>query len=186
LIFLDEFAFVQQGMAEDFFRSVYPTISSGKDSKVIIVSTPNGMNHFYKMWEDAVEGRNTYKAFEINYWDVPGRDAAWRAETISNTSEEQFKQEFECEFLGSAGTLINPAKLHAMVMRDPIFMKDDLRVYEETVEGEAYVIAVDVAEGRGQDYSSMNVVNVSKLPFVQVATYRSDEISPLLFPSRSC
>jgi hypothetical protein len=134
------------------------------------------------MWEDAVEGRNTYKAFEINYWDVPGRDAAWRAETISNTSEEQFKQEFECEFLGSAGTLINPAKLHAMVMRDPIFMKDDLRVYEETVEGEAYVIAVDVAEGRGQDYSSMNVVNVSKLPFVQVATYRSDEISPLLFP----
>jgi len=132
LIFLDEFAFVQQNMAEDFFRSVYPTISSGSDSKVIIVSTPNGMNHFYKMWLDAVEKRNTYTAFEINWWDVPGRDKAWKDETIANTSEEQFKQEFECEFLGSAGTLISPAKLHALVMRDPIYMKEDLRVYEET------------------------------------------------------
>jgi len=182
LIFLDEFAFVQQNMAEDFFRSVYPTISSGTDSKVIIVSTPNGMNHYYKMWLDAVEGRNTYKAFEINWWDVPGRDKAWMEETIANTSEEQFKQEFECEFLGSAGTLISPAKLHSLVMRDPIHLRDNLKVYEETVYGNAYVIAVDVAEGRGQDYSSMNVIDVSKLPFVQVAAYRSNEISPLLFP----
>jgi hypothetical protein len=182
LIFLDEFAFVQQNMAEDFFRSVYPTISSGTDSKVIIVSTPNGMNHFYKMWLDAVEKRNTYHAFEINYWDVPGRDKEWKEETIANTSIEQFKQEFECEFLGSAGTLIAPAKLHALVMRDPILINDKLKVYEETVEGNAYFIAVDVAEGRGQDYSSMNVIDVSVLPFVQVATYRSNEISPLLFP----
>jgi hypothetical protein len=182
LIFLDEFAFVQQNMAEDFFRSVYPTISSGKDSKVIIVSTPNGMNHFYKMWLDAVEKRNTYHAFEINYWDVPGRDSKWREETIANTSEEQFKQEFECEFLGSAGTLISPAKLHALVMRDPIYRKDGLKVYEETIEEHAYVIAIDVAEGRGQDYSTMNIVDVSELPFKQVATYRSNEISPLLFP----
>jgi hypothetical protein len=169
-------------MAEDFFRSVYPTISSGSDSKVIIVSTPNGLNHYYKMWLDAVEGRNTYKAFEINWWDVPGRDQEWKEETIANTSEEQFKQEFECEFLGSAGTLINPAKLHALVMKDPIFRKDELKVYEETEDGNSYVIAIDVAEGRGQDFSSMNVIDVSKLPFKQVATYRSNEISPLLFP----
>jgi hypothetical protein len=169
-------------MAEDFFRSVYPTISSGSDSKVIIVSTPNGMNHFYKMWLDAVEKRNTYTAFEINWWDVPGRDKAWKDETIANTSEEQFKQEFECEFLGSAGTLISPAKLHALVMRDPIYMKEDLRVYEETEDQHQYVIAIDVAEGRGQDFSTMNIIDVSVLPFKQVATYRSNEISPLLFP----
>jgi len=183
LIFLDEFAFVQQGMAEDFFRSVYPTISSGKDSKVIIVSTPNGMNHFYKMWSDAVDGRNTYKPFEINWWDVPGRDSAWKEETINNTSEEQFKQEFECEFLGSAGTLISPAKLHALVIKDPLHTKDNLKVYEETIENHAYFIAVDVAEGRGQDYSSMSVIDITNLPFTQVATYKSNEISPLLFPN---
>jgi len=96
LIFLDEFAFVPKNMADDFFTSTYPVISSGKTSKVIIVSTPYGLNHFYKMWVDASEGRSTYKPLEIHWSMVPGRDEAWKEETIRNTSEEQFRQEFEC------------------------------------------------------------------------------------------
>ena len=183
LIFLDEFAFIQQNMAEEFFNSVYPTISSGQTSKVIIVSTPNGMNHFYKMWTDAVEKRSNYHAFAINWWDVPGRDEEWKKQTIENTSEEQFRQEFETEFLGSAGTLVNPGKIAELAIRTPLSRKDNLDVYEETIEGHNYFIAVDVAEGRGQDYSTFNVIDITELPFKQVAKYRSNTISPLLFPT---
>ena len=183
LIFLDEFAFIQQNMAEEFFNSVYPTISSGQTSKVIIVSTPNGMNHFYKMWTDDIERRSNYHAFAINWWDVPGRDEEWKKQTIENTSEEQFRQEFETEFLGSAGTLVNPGKIAELAIRTPLSRKDNLDVYEETIEGHNYFIAVDVAEGRGQDYSTFNVIDITKLPFKQVAKYRSNTISPLLFPT---
>ena len=183
LIFLDEFAFIQQNMAEEFFNSVYPTISSGQTSKVIIVSTPNGMNHFYKMWTDAIEGRSNYHAFAINWWDVPGRDDEWKKQTIENTSEEQFRQEFETEFLGSAGTLINPGRIAELTIRTPLSRKDNLDVYEETIEGHNYFVAVDVAEGRGQDYSTFNVIDITSIPFKQVAKYRSNTISPLLFPN---
>jgi len=183
LIFLDEFAFIQQNMAEDFFSSVYPTISSGKDSQVIIVSTPNGMNHFYKMWVNATEGRSQYKAFEINWWDVPGRDEEWKKETIANTSEEQFRQEFETEFLGSAGTLVSPAKIATLAIKTPISRKENLDIYEQTVEDHVYFITVDVAEGRGQDYSTMSVIDITEMPWKQVAKYRSNTISPLLLPT---
>ena len=183
LIFLDEFAFIQQGIAEEFFNSVYPTISSGQTSKVIIVSTPLGMNHFYKMWIDAVEKRSNYHAFEINWWDVPGRDDKWKEETIANTSREQFRQEFECEFLGSAGTLVTPGKIAELAIKTPISRKDNLDVYEETIEGHNYFLTVDVAEGRGQDYSTFTVLDITELPFKLVAKYRSNSISPLLFPN---
>ena len=119
IVFLDEFAFVPTTMADDFFASVYPTISSGKSTKVIIVSTPNGMNHFYRMWTDAEKGRNSYHPIDAHWSEVPGRDEKWKEETIANTSEQQFQQEFECDFIGSAGTLISPAKLKALVYEDP-------------------------------------------------------------------
>ena len=183
LIFLDEFAFIPQNLAEDFFNSVYPTISSGETSQVIIVSTPNGMNHFYKMWQNAIDERSEYKAFEINWWDVPGRDEAWKKQTIANTSEEQFKQEFETEFLGSAGTLIAPAKISSLAIKNPLSRKDGLDVYEETIQNNRYFIAVDVAEGRGQDYSAFSVVDITEMPWKQVAKYHSNTISPLLLPT---
>ena len=110
IIFLDEFAFVPNHIADDFFSSVYPTISSGKSTKIIIVSTPKGMNHFYRMWNDAEKGDNDYVTTEVHWSEVPGRDDAWKEQTIKNTSEAQFRVEFECQFLGSVGTLINPAK----------------------------------------------------------------------------
>jgi hypothetical protein len=182
-IFLDEFAFVQSGIAEDFFRSVYPTISSGKETKVIIVSTPNGLNHFYKMWVEAEEGRSNFINFSVHWSQVPGRDEEWKRETIANTSEEQFEQEHEASFLGSSNTLINTNKLQQLVHKEPVLRSLGLNVYEETLENNQYIVCVDTAEGRGQDYSTISVINVTKYPMTQVAVYRSNSISPLLLPN---
>ena len=120
IIFLDEFAYVPNNIAEEFFSSVYPTISSGKSSKVMIVSTPHGMNMFYKLWVDAENKRNDYVPIEVHWSEVPGRDEKWKEETIRNTSEEQFQQEFECEFLGSVNTLISASKIKATPYITPI------------------------------------------------------------------
>ena len=182
-IFLDEFAFVPSGIAEDFFRSVYPTISSGKETKVIIVSTPNGLNHFYKMWIEAEEERSNFVAFKVHWSQVPGRDEQWKQETIANTSPEQFEQEHEATFLGSSNTLINTNKLQTLVHKTPILQSYGLNVYQETIEDHQYMIAVDTAEGRGQDYSTMNVIDITEYPMKQVAVYRSNTISPLLLPN---
>ena len=114
VIFLDEFAFVPNHIVDQFFSSVYPTISSGKSTKVIIISTPHGMNMFYKLWHDAEKGKNEYIPTEVHWSEVPGRDDAWKEQTIKNTSEQQFRVEFECEFLGSVDTLISPSKLRTM------------------------------------------------------------------------
>ncbi|NDB61275.1 terminase, partial [bacterium] len=183
LIFLDEFAFVPNNIAEEFFNSTYPTISSGKTSKVVIVSTPNGMNLFYKMWTQAVEKVSTYQPIEIHWSMVPGRDEAWAAETIRNTSQRQFDQEFGCEFLGSTNTLISGAKLATLAIKQPIESKDFLDVYELPQPKRTYVITVDVAEGQGLDYSSFSVFDVTEIPYRQIAKYRNNEIAPLLFPT---
>ena len=120
ILFLDEFAFVPNHIADAFFASVYPTITSGKSTKVIIVSTPHGMNHFYRMWTDAEKSRNEYVPTDVHWSEVPGRDSVWKEQTIANTSEQQFKIEFECEFLGSVDTLIAPSKLKALVFEQPL------------------------------------------------------------------
>ena len=183
IIFLDEFAFVGNNMAEEFFASVYPTISSGQSTKVIIVSTPNGMNHFYKLWMDASEGRSNYIPIEVHWSEVPGRDEKWKIETIANTSEEQFRQEFECEFLGSVNTLIHPLKLRTLVFKTPISTKNSLDIYEEVKEKHTYVIVADVARGAGLDYSVAMVIDITALPYRIVAKYRNNEISPMLYPN---
>jgi hypothetical protein len=182
LIFLDEFAFVQRNLADQFFASTYPTISSGKTTKIIIVSTPNGMNHFFKMWIDAVEGRSEYKPIEILWNAVPGRDEEWRKQTIANTSEEQFRQEFECEFIGSSSTLIHPMKLREMAWSTPTKDSWGLDYYEEPNPRNSYICVFDVSEGVGGDYSALSVFDVTQFPYKQVAKYRSKTITPLLFP----
>lgn len=96
MIFLDEFAYVPENVADDFFSSVYPTISSGKETKVLIISTPKGLNMFYKLWRDAEEGNNSYVPIEVHWSEVPGRDDKWKKETIANTSQSQFRAEFDC------------------------------------------------------------------------------------------
>ena len=183
IIFLDEFAFVANHLADDFFASVYPTISSGKSTKVIIVSTPHGMNHFYRMWHDAERGKNEYVATEVHWSEVPGRDSKWKAQTIANTSEQQFQIEFECEFLGSVDTLISAAKLKAMVYEDPVKRNGKLSVFETPREKNDYIITVDVARGVGKDFSTFCVFDITKFPYKVVATFRDNEIKPMLFPS---
>ena len=183
IIFLDEFAFVANHLADDFFASVYPTISSGKSTKVIIVSTPHGMNHFYRMWHDAERGKNEYVATEVHWSEVPGRDAKWKKQTIANTSEQQFKIEFECEFLGSVDTLIAASKLKALVYEDPVKRNGKLSLYETPRENHEYVITVDVARGVGKDYSTFCVFDITEYPYKVVGVYRDNEIKPMIFPS---
>ena len=183
VIFLDEFAFIPNHIADDFFASVYPTISSGQKTKVIIVSTPRGMNHFYRMWHDAERGKNEYVPTDVHWSEVPGRDEAWKESTIANTSEQQFKVEFECEFLGSVNTLINPSKLKNLVYENPIQKNAGLDVYEAPQKDHNYLITVDVARGLGNDYSAFIVFDITNFPYKAVAKYRNNEIKPMLFPS---
>jgi hypothetical protein len=183
LIFLDEFAFVPKNMADDFFTSTYPVISSGKTTKVIIVSTPFGLNHFYKMWVDASEGRSTYKPLEIHWSMVPGRDEAWKEETIRNTSEEQFRQEFETEFIGSSATLVSGTKLRSLAFRNPVESEEGLDIYDKPKPGRLYICTVDCAEGVGLDYQTITVIDVTEVPYRQVAKYRNNKLPLLFFPT---
>ena len=183
IIFLDEFAFIPTHIADEFFSSVYPTISSGKSTKVIIISTPKGMNMFYKLWHDAEKGKNEYTTTEVHWSQVPGRDAAWKEQTIKNTSEEQFNQEFECEFLGSVNTLITSSKLKILPYDDPLTSSAGLDIFEEPIEGHDYVCTVDVARGITKDYSAFTIIDTTEIPYKLVAKYRNNKIKPLLFPN---
>ena len=183
IIFLDEFAFVPNHIAESFFSSVYPTITSGQSTKVIIISTPYGMNHFYKLWTDAVNGLNGYEFSEVHWSQVPGRDEKWKQETISNTSERQFTQEFECEFLGSVDTLISATKLRCLTFEEPISRSKGLDIYEEPKKDSEYLLTVDVARGIGGDYSAFIIFDISTVPYSIVGKYRNNEIKPMLFPN---
>ena len=183
ILFLDEFAFVPNHIADSFFSSVYPTITSGKSTKVIIVSTPHGMNHFYRLWHDAEQGKNEYIPTDVHWSEVPGRDEKWRESTISNTSEQQFKVEFECEFLGSVDTLISPSKLRSLIYETPTTTSAGLDVYERSIKKHDYLITVDVARGVGGDYSAFVVTDISEFPHRVVAKYRNNEIKPMLFPN---
>jgi len=184
IIFLDEFAFVPNHIAEAFFSSVYPTITSGKSTKVIMVSTPCGMNHFYRYWHDAQRGKNEYTATEVHWSEVPGRDEAWKEQTIKNTSEQQFKVEFECEFLGSVDTLISVTKLRNLVFEDPIVNNHKgLLVYEHPIKGNDYIITVDTARGIDHDSSAFIVFDITTYPYKTVARYKNAEIKPMLFPN---
>ena len=183
LLYLDEFAFVER--AAEFYTSTYPVVSAGKETKVIITSTANGIgNQFHKIWEGAVQGINEFKSFRVDWWDVPGRDDNWKSQTIANTSQLQFDQEFGNTFFGTGDTLINAETL--LSLRAKPFKKllenGLLKIYEETKKGHDYIMTVDVSKGRGQDYSTFNLIDISGRPFRQVAVYRNNTISPILFP----
>ena len=183
IIFLDEFAFVPNHIADDFFASVYPTISSGKSTKVIIVSTPKGMNHFYRMWHDAERNKSEFIATEVHWSEVPGRDEVWKTQTIANTSEQQFRAEHLCEFLGSVDTLISSSKLATLVYADPIKRSAGLDIYEEPQKDHNYVITVDVARGVEKDYSAFAICDTTTFPYRLIGKYRNNQIKPMLFPS---
>ena len=184
IIFLDEFAYVPANVAEQFFSSVYPTISSGKTTKVMIVSTPHGMNMFYKLWVDAEEGRNSYQPIEVHWSEIPGRDEEWKAETIKNTSESQFNTEFECEFLGSIDTLITSSKLKTLTYRQPLQSNAGLDIHVKPEKDHTYMLTADVSRGTSNDYSAFIVFDVTTLPYRMVAKFKDNEVKPLVFPSK--
>ena len=184
IIFLDEFAYVPSNGAEQFFSSVYPTISSGKSTKVMIVSTPHGMNMFYKLWTDAEEKRNSYIPIEVHWSEVPGRDEKWKKETIANTSESQFQTEFECEFLGSIDTLIAPSKLRTLAYKTPLQSNAGLQVYEQPQKDHTYFMCADVSRGTKNDYSAYIVFDVTRVPYRIVAKFRDNEVKPMMFPQK--
>jgi len=184
LLYLDEFAFVER--ANEFYTSTYPVVSSGEDTKIIVTSTANGIgNTFYKIWEGATQGVNEFTPFRVDWWDVPGRDDAWKEQTINNTSQLQFDQEFGNTFFGTGDTLINAETLMSLRARNPRRTMEGgkLLIYEEPIKKHEYIITVDVSKGRGQDYSTFNLLDISTRPFQQVAVYRNNTISPLLFPN---
>ena len=160
---------------------MFPTISSGNTTKILFTSTPNGLNHFYKTCEGAKQGTNGYAYVEVPWQKVPGRDDAWRQETLGamDFDLEKFAQEFECEFQGSSGTLISSACLKTLVSRIPIAERDGLTQYARPVKDNKYVIVVDVSRGKGLDYSAFQVVDITTMPYNQVCTYRNNMITPL-------
>ena len=184
IIFLDEFAYVPSNVAEQFFSSVYPTISSGKSTKVMIVSTPHGMNMFYKLWVDAEEKRNEYIPIEVHWSEVPGRDEKWKKQTIANTSEAQFTTEFECEFLGSIDTLITSSKLKMLTYKTPVQSNAGLDIHVPPQKDHTYVLTADVSRGTSNDYSAYIVFDVTTIPYTVVAKYRANDVKPLIFPNK--
>ena len=165
----------------EFYTSVYPTISSGKESKIVLVSTPLGMNYYYKLWMDAINGLSEYIPIKVIWSDVPGRDEEWKRQQISNTSQEQFIQEHEAEFVGSAGTLIDGWRLKEIFEVSPIKFSKTMRQFKEYVEGNNYVIVADVSRGKGIDNSAFIVVDVTAIPYEIVTTYYCNNIAPDLF-----
>jgi Terminase large subunit, T4likevirus-type, N-terminal/Terminase RNaseH-like domain len=183
LVYLDEFAFVPRNVQDAFFASVFPTITSGTSSKLLITSTPNGMNLFYKIWMDSVNGNNDYARVDVHWSDVPGRDEAWKELMIRTTSVDQFRQEFECEFLGSSNTLIHPNVLSRLVFNTPIRNPHSVKVYKDVEKDHVYACTVDVSEGLGLDSSSLVIVDCSTVPYEVVATFKDASISQLTFPT---
>ena len=195
MIFLDEFAHVPQNIAEEFFSSVYPTITSGQSTKVLMVSTPNGLNLFYHYWRGATKregerGKNEYVPIEIHWSQVPKypggplRDQEWKDQQIKNTSEQQFQTEFECDFIGSTNTLISSSKLHCLNFISPLHNNNDgLVVYEEPKENHIYVMTIDTARGQGLDYSAFVVIDITTSPYKIVARFRNNTIAPLVYPT---
>jgi len=184
LLYLDEFAFVER--ASEFYTSTYPVVSAGKDTKVIITSTANGIgNQFHKIWEGSVQGINEFKSFRVDWFDVPGRDEQWKEQTIANTSQLQFDQEFGNTFFGTGDTLISADCLLSLRAKpyDQLLEGGKLKIFEQPVKDHDYIMTVDVSKGRGQDYSTFTLVDISVRPFQQVAVYRNNTISPILFPN---
>lgn len=199
VILLDEYAHVPTSVAEEFFSSVYPTITAGQTTRVIMISTPKGLNMFYHFWKGAQSKQNEYIPIEVTWNQVPKypggplRDEEWKQETIRNSSERQFQEEFVCDFIGSTNTLISSQKLNCLVWKKPQYKSNDgITIFEEPIrktektEDHVYYMVVDVSRGQGKDYSALTVIDITQMPYRIVAKYRNNTVSPLLFPSIIC
>ena len=181
-LYIDEAAIIPNNIADEFFASVYPTISAGETTKILLTSTPLGYNHFWKFWNESEKGTNGFQNMFIPHTEIPGRDDAWIEEQFKLLGEVKFNQEVLCDFLGSTNTLISGKALSTMSSVDPVYKKDGLDIYEEPQEDKYYVISADTARGIGGDYSAFIVVDITQMPFKVVGKYRDNKISPLLYP----
>ena len=182
-LYIDEAAIIPNTVAEQFFASVYPTISAGQTTKILLTSTPLGYNHFWKFWNEAEKGVNGFEPMFIPYTEIPGRDEEWAEEQLKMLGELKFNQEVLCNFLGSSNTLVNAHTLGAMSSIDPIYMKDGLDIFEDPIPEHTYVMGVDTARGIGGDYSAFTVVDATSVPYKLVAKYRNNKIPPMLYPN---
>lgn len=182
-LYIDEAAIIPNTVAEQFFASVYPTISAGQTTKILLTSTPLGYNHFWKFWNEAEKGENGFEPLFVPYTEIPGRDEEWAEEQHKLLGDLKFNQEVLCQFLGSSNTLINAKTLGMMSSVEPNYINDGLDIYEEPQEGRTYVMTVDTARGIGGDYSTFVVIDVTEVPYKVVAKYRDNRIAPLLFPN---
>jgi len=180
-LYLDEVAFIEG--YDEFFASVYPTISSGESTKLLMTSTPNGLNHFWKTCKGAEEQTNGYEFVKVMWNDVPGRDDSWKNETLEalDFDQEKFNQEYCCQFLGSSGTLIDSAKLKELAPSRPILEQNNICQYEAPIEGHTYAMTCDVSRGKGLDYSTCNIIDITSMPYKQVCTYRDNMVTPIDF-----
>ena len=183
LLYVDEAAIIPNNVAEQFFTSVYPTISAGETTKILLSSTPLGYNHFWKFWNDAENDRNGFVNLFIPYWDIPGRDDAWASEQRRLLGELKFNQEVLCNFLGSSLTLIASDSIAQMSASPIMYQKDGLDIYEKVEKDHAYCIVADTAKGVGGDYSAFVIIDINQMPYKMVGKYRNNQISPLLYPS---
>ena len=182
-LYIDEAAIIPNNVAEDFFTAVYPTISAGETTKILLTSTPLGYNHFWKFWNEAEQGMNGFVPMFIPYTAIPGRDEKWAEEQRAILGELKFNQEVLCRFLGSSNTLINPDTIGRMSSKQPIYSKDGLDLYEEPREEHVYMISADTSRGVGGDYCAFSVIDISSYPHKVVAKYRNNRISPLAYPN---
>ena len=182
VLMLDEFAHVSSNIADDFFAAVYPTITSGTSTKLIMISTPKGMNHFYKFWMEAIDGTNDFAHIKATWREVPTRTEEWAAKQLKILGPVKYAQEMEVEFLGSSNTLISGWKLKSIPTIKPEFQSETLSVYKKPEPNRAYVCLSDTARGVGLDYSTGVMVDVTDVPYRVVAVYRDNKISTTLFP----
>ena len=183
LLYVDETAIIPNNVAEEFFTSVYPTISAGTTSKILLSSTPLGYNHFWRFWNDAQEGNNDFVPLFIPYTEIPGRDEKWAEEQKRQLGELKFNQEVLCTFLGSSSTLIRADVIARLKPKNNKYTKDGLDVYNKPEKDHSYVIIADTAKGVGGDYSAFSIIDITQVPYIQVAKYRDNKISPLLYPN---
>ena len=182
LLYVDEVAIVPNNIAEQFFTSVYPVVSAGQTTKIILTSTPLGYNHFWKFWNEAERGTNGFIPIKVEYFEHPKRDLKWAEEQKALLGEVKFNQEVLCKFLGSTNTLISPDVISNLSPKSYIYEKDNLDILESPQLNNSYFITVDTSRGVGGDYSAFTVIDTTKYPFSVVAKYRNNTISPLLYP----
>jgi hypothetical protein len=181
-LYIDEAAIIPNNIADEFFTSVYPTISAGETTKILLTSTPLGYNHFWKFWNEAEKKQNGFEHMFIPYYEIPGRDEKWLEEQKGLLGEVKFNQEVMCEFLGSTNTLINATTIGRLSTKEPEYSKAGLDIYEAPQKDKFYAMACDTARGIGGDYSAFIVVDITVMPYKVVAKYRDNTIAPMLFP----